>query len=198
MILKKEEKERLVLKLAMENKNYRTISKIAHISFVDIGKIIRKYSGDGEYQNKSPSVTSKVFQMFKDGKNRVDVAIALNLEAYETVSLFHDYMKLSHLDDLVDAYDYLGDDLPMFLDLFCNMKDDGIVTQPAVARFVQSAGKLSRLEEESLELCEQIGRLKEMKTEIENDIEKATSLLCYLRDECSKLRRIKGQISRRL
>ena len=33
-------------KTGMENKNYRTIFKIAHVSFVDIGKIIRKYNGE--------------------------------------------------------------------------------------------------------------------------------------------------------
>jgi len=75
----------MVIQLAMEGKNYRTISKIAHVSFVDIGKIIRKYNNEEDaYQNKNPSVTSKAFQMFKDGKNRVDVAIALNLDSYSS------------------------------------------------------------------------------------------------------------------
>ena len=70
----------MVIKLAMENKNYRTISKITHVSFIDIGKIIRKYNDEKpQHQNKNPSVTSKALQMFKEGKSRVDVAIALNL-----------------------------------------------------------------------------------------------------------------------
>jgi hypothetical protein len=64
----------------MENKKYRTIAKMAHVSFINIGKIIRKFTReDLEYQNKDPLVTSKAFQMFKEGKNRVDVVIALNL-----------------------------------------------------------------------------------------------------------------------
>ena len=187
VILTKEEKERLVIKLARENKNYRTISKIAHVSFVDIGKIIRKFNGEPDYQNKNPSITSKAFQMFKDGKNRVDVAIALDLESFEVVRLFHDYLKLSSFDGLVVAYDYLRDNLPIFLDLFVKMRDEGIVNQPAIARFVQAAGKLARLEEESFEICGQIGRLNDKKAEIKKDIEKASSLLSYLRDECSTL-----------
>jgi len=80
VILKKEEKEQLVIKLAMGGKTTREIAKMVHISLGDIGTIIRKFNGEEpEYQNKSPSVTSKAFQMFKEGKNRVDVAIALNL-----------------------------------------------------------------------------------------------------------------------
>lgn len=187
LILKKEEKERLVIKLAMENKNYRTISKIAHVSFIDIGKIIRKYNGETEYQNTDPSVTSKAFQIFRDGKSQIDVVIALNLEPYEVRDIFHDYLKLSNLDELVTAYDYLGNNLSIFIDLFYKMKDEGIVTQPAIAMFVQSTRKLAGLEEESLEICGQIGRLNDKKAEIKEEIDQATSLLRYLREECSKL-----------
>lgn len=169
----------------MEGKNYKNISKIAHVSFKDIGTIIRKFTGEPEYQNKSPSITSKAFQKFKDGKNRVDVAMALNLESYEAVDLFHDYLKLSNLDRLVTTYDYLGNDLSIFLDLFDRMRKEGIATQPTIALFVQSAGKLAGLGEESLKLCGQIGKLND-KTEIKKDIESTTSLLRYLRDECSR------------
>lgn len=188
MILKKEEKEKMVIKLAMAGWTTRMIAHEAHISLKDIGTIIRKYNGEElEYQNKNPSVTSKAFQMFKEGKSRIDVAIALNLESYEVEDLFHDYRKLSNLDSLVTTWDYLGNDMPVFLDLFYKMKEEGIITPPAIARFVQSAGKLARLEEESLSLCEQIGRLNDKKIEIKEEIERATSLLHYLRTECSGL-----------
>lgn len=188
LILKKEEKEKIVIKLAMEGKTIRDIAKAAHISPKDIGTIIRKYNGEeSEYQNKTPSITSKAFQMFKEGKNRVDVAIALNLETFEIISLFHDYLKLSNLDSLVTTYDYLDNDLPIFLDLFVMMRDEGIITQAAIAMLVNSAGKLARLEEESLKLCDQVGRLNDKKAEIKEEIDQATSLLRYLRDECSKL-----------
>ncbi len=154
----------------------------------DIGTIIRKFTGEEtEYQNKSSSVTSKAFQIFKEGKSRVDVAIAPNFESYETIHVFHDYLQLLNLDRLVTTHQYLGNNLPIFLDLFVVMRNEGIVTQPAIARLVQSVGKLTRLEEESLKLCEQIGRLSDKKTEIEKDIERASLLLHYLRVECSRL-----------
>ena len=116
------------------------------------------------------------------------MAIALNLETFEIISLFHDYLKLSDIDKLVTVYDYLGSDLSIFLDLFDRMKDEGILTsQPAIARFVQSAEKLARLEEESLKVYGQIGRLNDKKFELEREVESVTSLLRYLRSECSKL-----------
>jgi transposase len=65
MILKKEEKGRLVMKLAMDGLTTREIAKIAYVSLKDIGRIIRKYNGEEEYQNSNPSTTSKAFQMFK-------------------------------------------------------------------------------------------------------------------------------------
>jgi hypothetical protein len=48
---------------------------------LDIGKIVRYTQEETEYQNKSPSVTSKAFQMFKENKRPVEVSIALNLDA---------------------------------------------------------------------------------------------------------------------
>jgi hypothetical protein len=40
------------------------------------------------------------------------------------------------------------------------IKEEGVVTQLTISRFVQSAGKLVRVEEEYLTLYEQIRRLK--------------------------------------
>ncbi len=129
MLLNKEEKEQLVVKLAMENQNYRTIAKIAHVSFMDIGKIIRKYNGqEPEYQNKNPSVTSKAFQMFKEGKSRVDVAIALNLESDDVVTLFDKYLNLINLDKLMNIYKELGYSIYLLDYLFHHMKYEGIAT----------------------------------------------------------------------
>ena len=73
--------------------------------------------------------------MFKDN-NRVDIAIALNLESYEVISRFHDYLKFSNLDSLVTTHQYLGDNLPSFLNFFDKMKE-GILTEPAIWRFAR-------------------------------------------------------------
>ncbi len=100
MILTKKEKENLVIQLASKGYTTREIAKAAHISPKDIVIIIRKFTGEeAEYQNKSPSITSKAFQMFKENKSRVEVAITLNMEADDVVILYEDYLKLLNFDN---------------------------------------------------------------------------------------------------
>ena len=188
MILKKEEKEQLVINLAMGGKTTREIAKMVHISLGDIGSIIRKFNGEeNEYQNKSPSITSKAFQMFRENKSRVDVAIALNLESDDVVTLFDKYLTLLNLDKLMNIYKELGYSIYLLDYLFHHMKYEGIVTKNAISRFTALAGRLTRLDEEELKICEQIGRLNSKKGELEKDIEEVSALLRYLRTECSKL-----------
>ncbi len=188
MLLSKEEKEQLVIKLAMEGKTIREIAKTAHISFVDIGKIIRRFTGDkAEYQSSSHSLTSKAFQMFKDGKNKVDVAIALNLSSEDVVTLFEDFMCLVNLDKLMTIYRELGNDTYLLHYLFHHLKWEGIATKDAISRFAAMAGRLTRLDEEELKICEQIGGLNDKKVELEREVESVTSLLRYLQAESSKL-----------
>lgn len=91
MILTRKEKENLVIQLASQGKTTREIAKTARISLLDIGKIIRRYTGEEiEHPSRPQSVTSKAFQMFKDNISRVDVAIALNLETDHVVT----YLKI--------------------------------------------------------------------------------------------------------
>ena len=46
--LSRKEKEKNVIKLTEEGKTTREIAKVVHISLKDIGKIIRKETGDTE------------------------------------------------------------------------------------------------------------------------------------------------------
>lgn len=172
MILKKEEKEQLVIKLASEGMTTKKIAQIAHVSLSDIGKIIRRFTGEeSEYQNKDLSLTSKAFQMFKDNKSRVDVAIALNLHAEDVVTLFEDYLSLLNLDKLMTIYKDLGSGIYLLDHLFFQLKEEGIATKQAISRFVEMACRLTRLDEEELKICDQIGRLNSKKWQLEGEIE---------------------------
>jgi DNA-binding CsgD family transcriptional regulator len=46
LLLSRKEKEKQVLKLSEEGKSTREIAKVVHISIKDIGRIIRKATGD--------------------------------------------------------------------------------------------------------------------------------------------------------
>jgi transposase len=82
LLLSRKEKENLVIKLATEGKTTREIAKAVHISLKDIGKIIRKVTGDDESPVekekeeekkqkwlKSLSPYARSFQMFKDKRH---------------------------------------------------------------------------------------------------------------------------------
>lgn len=60
------------------------------------------------------------------------------------------------------------------------MKEEGIATKNAITRFVQMAGRLSRLDEEELKICDQIGKLNSKKFELEREIEEALKELNHL------------------
>jgi transposase len=48
LLLSRTEKEKIVIELAQEGKTTREIAKAVHISLKDIGKIIRKITGEEE------------------------------------------------------------------------------------------------------------------------------------------------------
>jgi hypothetical protein len=53
------------------------------------------------------------------------------------------------------------------------LKCEGIATKDKISRFVEMTGKLTRLDEEELKICEQIGKLNSKKFELERENEEA-------------------------
>lgn len=54
---------------------------------------------------------------------------------------------------------------------------EGITTKNAISRFVEMAGRLTRLDEEELKICDQIGKLNSRKFELEREIEETLKKL---------------------
>ncbi len=106
MILSKKEKEDLVIKLAEEGKSTRQIAETVHISLKYIGTIRRRYTGEEESieRNNSLSINSKAFNLFKENKNLVNVAITLNMDAHEVLDLHTEFLRLSNKNNLISIY----------------------------------------------------------------------------------------------
>ena len=106
MILNKKEKEEFVVKLHQENKTVRRIAEIVHMSFKDIGAIIRKLDGqtndDVDISNKSKA-TQALF-LYEQGKKPIDVAIELDIPYDEVTELQQEYWALNQLYDLQIRY----------------------------------------------------------------------------------------------
>jgi hypothetical protein len=84
IMLNREEKEKLVVKLYQDGKTIREIAKQAHLSFGSIGTIIRRLNDienndtiSSDMNNKSK--TTQALSLFSQGKRPIEVAIKLDL-----------------------------------------------------------------------------------------------------------------------
>jgi len=102
-VLNKYEKEELVIKMHKEGKTLRDIAAAAHLSFGDIGKIIRRIDGLTNDDNNSSndlnlskkSEATQALYLFEHGKKPIDVAIQLNLPYSEVEELLQEFWALS-------------------------------------------------------------------------------------------------------
>jgi hypothetical protein len=126
VILNKKEKEELVVKLHQENKTIRQIAEIVHMSFKDIGAIIRRIDGranDDDINLGNKSKATQALYMFNNGKKPIDVAIELDLPESEVCDLQQEFWALHQLYDLPLVYQQLKNDFDSFFELFKLLKN---------------------------------------------------------------------------
>lgn len=70
-----------------------------HISFRELGRIIRKYNGEEE--SKVVSNLSKAYSMFLTGKPIISVAIHLGLGSEEVKQYYSEYLSINDMDNFV-------------------------------------------------------------------------------------------------
>jgi transposase len=173
MLLTKNEKEKLVVKLVNEGKTTRDIAKEVHISLKDIGKIIRKETGDDDVierekqkqevekeklkRQKSLSPYAQAFQMFKDKLSLTDVAIELDAKTDVVLNFHTDYLRLLRMDGLVKIYNDLGKDFPTFFHLYRRIKKEGL-SKENITELVKNQQELKFLEKRVELYNEHIGR----------------------------------------
>lgn len=133
MVLTRLEKEELVKQLYEEGKTYREIAKKVHMSFGQIGKILRKVTGDSSRDSKNEHTESKeteALKLFQEGKTPVEAAI-LFISVDETENLYLGYLRLIHLHHLVLKYKELKYQLPSFLKSYRILRHAGIRAEDA-------------------------------------------------------------------
>ncbi len=125
-----------MIKIANEGKTTREIAKEVHISLRSIGQILNKVTGDAEDEKdkrlESKSEYAQAFKMFKEGRPLEDVAIELDIESPTVLCYYEDYLKLLYMRRLVNVYNELRDDLPLFLDLYRRIKKEGLGKQQII------------------------------------------------------------------
>jgi hypothetical protein len=102
-VLNRQDKEQLVIELHSQGKNIREIAAKAHLSFGDIGAIIRKIDGQdsnddeiaGNKDVKNKSRETKELWLFSNRKTPIEVAIELDLTASEVHDIQEEYWVLN-------------------------------------------------------------------------------------------------------
>src|ERR687898_2461686 len=95
----KKQKEALVLALAEKGKTYREITKEAGVSPNTIKAISNRAGLD-----ETTSISSRAFELYVQQKTPVEVAIALNLEAKESIRYHYEYFMLLGCTEFTKVY----------------------------------------------------------------------------------------------
>jgi transposase len=86
--LTREERIRRVLEHHSQSMGTREIAKLLHMSFSDIGKVLKDADKEKESEQQRTQrafVSTQAYKLFSKGKKPVQVAVALNLREPEAV-----------------------------------------------------------------------------------------------------------------
>jgi hypothetical protein len=169
-MLNKQEKEKLVIMLHKEGKTIRQIASEAHISFTDIGKIIRKINGDNDEilsdEMRGKSKSAQAMNLFLHGKRPIEVAIELDLSASEIEDMQQDFWVLNGIDELALVYLEIKNHLDLFLNLFHIMKKNKLINQKDIRTILGYAVDLPALENKFRSLANTVLDLEIKKKEL--------------------------------
>ena len=150
MILSTGEKEKRVLEWLDQNKSYREIQDRLHISSRDISFIAKKAKAKKdkeEEKKKQTSITSKAYKLFTKGKDLLQVATTLGIEAPEARKIYTDYLDLK-------GYHHVGEVLQQFdIHTIRNfsksyMGNDNIIDENKLIESIKISASLPKIKEE--------------------------------------------------
>jgi hypothetical protein len=166
-MLTRTEKEQRVIELYQQGKTIREIAQEVHMSFADIGSIIRKFTkldDDNKPQEKDPitsiSKDTQAFALFSEGKRPIEVAIKLDLGADIVGRLYQQFWRLEGLYQLNQVYKEIRRYLPSFLKLFSMMKQEKMMSEKDVVDALKFGKELPHLKDQFQFLIEEIERLE--------------------------------------
>jgi DNA-binding Lrp family transcriptional regulator len=212
----REEREHYVIELYKQGRSIRDIAQEVHMSFSDIGAIIRKITGDNRSKGQAvePSKETQAYKLFMQAKKPVEVAIELNLGSKEVDRLYREYWHLQGLYKLNLAYDEIKDYLPSFLKLYRLMRQEEMQEEdiehalkyakelPSLENRVQQTRKeLENIENkrnnsnaESFILEKQLNKLKGDLELYQSSLHNKREEMAYLNNEIAKIQSLIDKI----
>lgn len=165
MVLSTKEKEKRVLEWLDQNRSYREIQDLLHISSRDISFIAKKAKGkkDKEEEKKrKTSITSKAYKLFTKGKSLLYVATTLGIEAQEVRKIYMDYLDLK-------GYHYLVEVLQQFdIQTIRNfskpyMANDNRIDEKKLFEAIKISTNLPKIKEEYSSISSQLRELRDQR-----------------------------------
>src|ERR687892_2806073 len=120
-----------------QKKTFREIQKIVRKSPRDIRAILDKI----EPERASLSESSRAYKMFKDGRDLIEVATALNLREKEVSEYYREYWNLNEMYELNQIYEEIKYDIWSLIELHRRMKSESLSPQQ-VSRILKTTTTL--------------------------------------------------------
>jgi transposase len=161
--LTRDERRKHVLDLHTQGMGTREISKLLHMSFTDIGKILKdsdKEKESEQQRTRQEFLSSKAYKLFSEGKSPVQVAIELNIRASEAIILQREYWDLEGLHNLNRIYEEIKYDIWHVVSLYRSVKSSGMGVQHVVKLLTVANNHLPAVEYKYEELQKQISVLQ--------------------------------------
>ena len=149
------DKEKLVMKLLKEEKNWQQIAKEAHVSCSFISTVKKKIVGEPVDDSMKLSIPSQALKLFSEGKSVLDVTIELDRPLEEIRIYYEDYLDTMKLSDLILLMEFHQENLP---------------TIKKMIRFILSNPVSKNDLLVALALATDISRLKNVKKRLEENI----------------------------
>ena len=144
VVLNRQEKEQLVIKMYHQGKTIREIAQAAHMSFTDIKKTIQKIDGlKDENKNvdiKNKSKNTQALYLFSIGKTPLEIAIELDISTNEVHEIQEEYWALNQLHELAFVYGEIKNTLPSFMKLYRSLKEHKMLNVEYLSNFLKYAG----------------------------------------------------------
>ena len=132
-MLSREEKKNKVIDMHKKEKSIREIAKAVHMSFSEIGQIIKEEFPEEQIQpTLEQSKYTQALQLFERSQSLFEVAVELHLTYDEVLKIYKDYLKLKNHDKLINVYQDLGDNIVPFLTLHEKLNQSGKTPQDAM------------------------------------------------------------------
>jgi hypothetical protein len=162
MSLSTKEREKHVLECLGQNKSYREIQSLFHISPREISSIVKKAKekNDKEEEKKlQQTLTSKAYKLFAKGKDPLHVATTLGIGAPEAKKLYMDYLDLKgyhHIAEVLQQFDIQT--IRNFSKSY--MTDDNRIDEKKLIEAIKISTSLPKIKEEYNTILSQLPDLR--------------------------------------